>query len=281
MGQDESTGREELSKAVHETDCVLKTLSSIGHQTAAALRHARAAQESARAKNQPEIEAAANELAKQFGALLETISGARADLDAAHAAAQTIAPSEVVAALREQQAKFAEAAQEPELKEGQKAFKDVADALSSKLFGGNDEATDLRTYASFKAVDLHRLEVTLALKSPRGQAKAESDLLAVRKTLEKLLDSPDAKNTPEGSSLHAVMRRWIINIDASFFDRYYRNSNDPRMGKRYKQNAIEMRDHAIAALEVMDRLHAADTTPNGDLIAEQVRLEVERLFRRN
>ena len=182
--------------------------------------------------------------------------------------------------MREQQAKFAEAAQEPDLDTAQSNFKDVAKALSGSLFRDNDEAAELCTYAEFMATDLHRREVTLALKSGRRRANTENELRKVRASFEKLLDGPDAKHTPEGSSLHAITRRWIINIDASFFDRFYRNSNDPRLGKRFRDDARKMRDHAFEVLDAMERLHAEDTTANGQLIVEQVRQEVERLFER-
>jgi hypothetical protein len=283
MSQALNPAQEALAIAVHETNGLLSTLEKLTEFSSSALQHARLAQSAAKASEQTELESTAIELEKQVAALHEAIATVRSRLDQAHAAAQKVAPSKVITALRKAQSEFEAAEREPDLDTSQSSFKSIAKNLGNKLFANNREAEQLCTYAYFKAAELRRRSAGLDLKSGNSSSQAEQKLLQTRKEYLAILNLPDATNTSEGSSIHAIARRWIINIDASFYERYYRIATDPsnaRQSGRYGDKAKAHFEHAYEVLEAMERVNAEATYPNGRLVVEEVRLEVNRLFQR-
>jgi hypothetical protein len=143
----------------------------------------------------------------------------------------------------------------------------------------NPAAEPLLGLTRYRLADTLRQESTVEIGQKNNSRAAEKLMLRACTKFNDVLSTVDSPNSGEGSSLHAVALRRVVQIQATLYDGYRQMLAQQPSSQAFADSARKYREASTQAFEKLRRLHPDATMPDGSSVVEVAREDARRVTR--
>jgi predicted ribosome quality control (RQC) complex YloA/Tae2 family protein len=271
--------RIEMARLVHDLDVLLEQTNSIQRTAETALRRAETTDAMLQSANLDVVARITGELREELKQMVEGVQQRALALRELRDRAAREVPAELPDALAPLLEHVAAAAKLPSLEQSEDALEKIEKELLGETLKGSPAAEQLLGFVRYRLADTIRQLANQKASAKGGDTEAEKMLNRARLKFEQVLATADNTTSAEGSSLHAVALRRVLQIEATMYVGYKRLSTQRPASSALRKAAEKHRQLANDVYEQLKRIHPKATLPSGERIVDAAFLDAQQLSR--
>jgi hypothetical protein len=270
----EARARTELGHAAQHVDALLLHAGQLRDRAKAAVELARASEATASQVDRTRLAKLAGDLAQQLASLDAAVETHTAAIQALRGAIAVELPPPTAGTAPWFRDRIKAARKLPDFDQTVKAMRAIEADVVAEIAKGRSELGALSGHVRYVLAEAIR-ETALQARSVSHDARTVSLMRDASKKFDEVLGAPDAGDTGEGSSLHAVALRRRVEIEASLFLAFRALQQQQR--SRDSTTANRHRDNANRAFDTLTKVHGDATLPSGQRVVDATMASVDRI----